>query len=468
MPLRTDAPHPASFRDPSGAVYYHQGTLYRRVNPVYREHYDALVGSGLLEALWADGLLIDHRVVEVDHPQARGAYRVLQPDPVPFISYPYEWCFAQFKAAALTTLAVHKAALERGMVLKDASAYNVQFIGARPVLIDTLSFETYREGEPWAAYRQFCQHFLAPLALMAYRGVELGRLSRLYIDGVPLDLAARLLPARSWLRVGLAMHLHLHARAQRGAARTAGAARRAEGRSMSRTAMLGLVDSLESAVRGLTWRPTDTPWGEYADTADHYTEADVAAKRAAVVRFLERVGPRTVWDLGANTGAYSRLAAERGAYTVCLDGDPGAVERCYAEAVRRGEENVLPLLMDLANPSPDLGWAQEEREGLAARGPADLVMALALVHHLAIGNNVPWGRMADYFARLGGWLIVEWVPKDDPRVQGLLAHRRDVFDAYDRGSFEVAFGERYEILERAELPTLARALYLMRRKGGER
>src|SRR6185436_4959816 len=186
----------ASFRDPSGFLFSRGGILYRQVNRAYQKEYARLMESGLYEKLVKAGLLIPH--VEVDQPPAVevDALKVIQPDRVPFISYPYEWSFGQLKSAALATLSIQKRALKMGMSLKDASAYNIQFVHGKATLIDTLSFEVYEEGEPWVAYRQFCQHFLAPLALMALKDVRLNQLLRVYIDGVPLDLVSELLPTR--------------------------------------------------------------------------------------------------------------------------------------------------------------------------------------------------------------------------------------------------------------------------------
>ena len=175
----------SSFRDPSGFLFVEDGSLYRQVNQVYRENYDHLIESGLYDALVSKGLLIPHKEASSDLARTDDAYKVLKPQPVPFISYPYEWCFSQLKDAALLTLQVQKTAIDFGATLKDASAYNVQFVGPKPVLIDTLSFEKYTEGQAWVPYRQFCQHFLAPLALMSCTDVRLSQLSRTYIDGVP-------------------------------------------------------------------------------------------------------------------------------------------------------------------------------------------------------------------------------------------------------------------------------------------
>lgn len=451
---------PASFRDPSGFVFLREGQLYRRVNASYRDDYDHLIRSGLYQTLVEDGLLIPH--VEVCREGDASASILLRPERVPFLSYPYEWCFSQLRDAALATLRIGKKALRFGMFLKDASAYNIQFVRGKPCLIDTLSFERYHDGEPWVAYRQFCQHFLAPLALMRYRDVRLAQLLRPHTDGIPLDLASRLLPGRTRWNPALFAHIHLHAAAQR---RHAGGTNPTPRGGMDLQAFLGLLDSLEGCVRGMTWESKNTPWARYyADT--NYTATAMAAKERVVAAFLDDIAPapRSVWDLGANTGRFSRLASERGIPTVAWDGDPAAVETCYLDCRARADGNLLPLLQDLTNPSPDLGWAQRERQSFLGRGPADAVLALALVHHLAIGNNVPLEQIASFFARCGAWLIVEFASKRDSQVRRLLARRRDIFDDYTEQGFAAAFGAQWSIVRSVALPETERTMYLMRRR----
>ena len=477
---------PSSFRDPSGFVFLREGIVHRRVNRSYAENYDRLMSSGLYDTLVSAGLLVPHE--EVTEGADDAAYRVLRPRQVPFVSYPYEWCFSQLRDAALTTLRIAELALDHGMSLRDASAYNVQFLDGRPVLIDTLSFEVRHADSPWVAYRQFCQHFLAPLALMSRVDVRLGQLSRTYIDGVPLDLASRLLPGGTRLRPGLQMHVHAHARSQaRHAADPTAGTRRA---TLSERAYRGLLDSLSSTVSALGWDPGGTEWADYERAGDSYSDASLRHKEKLVEAFLDEVRPARVFDLGANTGRFSRLATARGAFAVAFDADVSAVETAYrlvsADATvggggsrqkdgRRepdrgardpdaGRGQLLPLLCDLTNPSPALGWEHTERESLVDRGPADLVLALALVHHLAISNNVPLEKIADLFSSLGPHVVVEFVPKTDPKVATLLATREDIFPNYTEGGFETAFRKGFTIVRREPIEGSHRVLYLLRRR----
>lgn len=451
----------ASFRDPSGFVYRDaQGTLLRQVNAVYGPHYDQLLESGLYAHLVKEGLLVPHEEVALDRALTTEAVKVLAPEALPFISYPYEWCFGQLRDAALLTLQIQLIALEHGMSLKDASAYNIQFRGARSIFIDTLSFEPHVEGKPWVAYGQFCRHFLAPLALMHYGEPGVARLLRGYIDGIPLPLAARALPWRSKLKPGLLLHLHLLARAERAQLGKKDSSSAAATAKVSRQGLLGILDNLKSTIRGLGARSDKTTWGDYYDHTN-YSEAGAKAKETLVRDYLARVSLGTVWDLGANTGVYSALAAEAGAATVAMDLDYGAVEALY-QREKSSPRGVLPLVMDLSNPSPALGWAHEERASLLQRGPADCAMALALIHHLCIGNNVPLGQAAAFFALTCRHLIVEFVPKEDSMVVRMLSSREDVFPDYDQAHFEAAFGAYFTVLAQSPVEDTRRTLYLMR------
>lgn len=448
----------ASFRDPSGFIFHVDGVPYRQINQPYQTHYNHLIESGLYETLIDKGYLIPHQEVSIEPFDPSIAYKIIQPENITFISYPYEWCFSQLKDAALLTLEIQKIALDFGMTLKDSSAYNIQFYRAHPILIDTLSFEIYNEGEPWIAYRQFCQHFLAPLSLMVYRDVRLSQLLRVYIDGIPLDLASSQLPVKSRLKIPLLLHIHLHASSQKKYA----AQQVKTSRKMSKVEFLGLIDSLESAVKGIRWSPLGTEWAEYYH--DHnYSSDGLKHKSRLVGEFIESISPQSVWDLGANTGYFSRLSSNSSIPTISFDIDPGAVEQNYLSCKSDNDEYLLPLLLDLTNPSPGIGWRNHERMSLIERGPADTVLALALIHHLAISNNVPFTNIASLFHEICTWLIIEFIPKTDSQVQRLLASREDIFPNYTKDDFEAVFSQVFKIHRKEAITGSDRILYLMKR-----
>jgi hypothetical protein len=456
----TDGLVAGSFRDPSGFLFWHEGQLYRQVNHLYRENYDLLIASGLYQKLSAARFLISHEECQTNLARTPDGYKVIQPVRVPFISYPYEWSFSQLKDAALLTLKIQKIAMEHGMSLKDASAYNIQFVQGKPLLIDTLSFEKYTEGRPWVAYRQFCQHFLAPLTLMAHSDVRLNQLSRIFLDGIPLDLASRLLPARTRFKFSLLSHIHLHARSQK---HYQDKPVKTSERKLSRFSFMALIDNLQSAVAGLRWQPQGTEWAEYYEHTN-YSASAIEFKRKCVDDFLKVLNPRHVWDIGANTGLFSRLASARHIPTVSLDIDPAAVEKNYRLSRQEGNLFLLPLVGDITNPSPAIGWGNTERMSLLERGPADTILALALVHHLAIANNLPFAKIAALFSGLCQTLIVEFIPKEDSQVQRLLATREDIFPDYHARGFEEEFTRFFSIECSEKIAQSGRIIYLLKNK----
>lgn len=458
-----------SFRDPSGWLFVDDGKAHRWVLAPGAADYDRAVASGLYEKLQRNGRLVPHVELPFEHRADRpaGTHRLLLPEQIPYISYPFEWCFGQLRAAALLTLDLQRTALDHGMTLRDASAYNVQFVGSRAVFVDTLSFGAYVDGEPWVAYGQFCRHFLAPLLLMARVDVGLGRLLEIHLDGVPLPLASRLLPLGSWFRLRELVHLHLHARStvrHADDAAKASVASPKQAGSMSRLGLLGIIDSLQGMIAGLDWSPTGTEWADYDENtnytaASHAHKADVVRAQLARVRSL---GPLDhVWDLGANTGRFSTVAAELAPHVVSFDVDPAAVERQFRARVAARDAVVLPLLQDLVNPSRGMGWAGTERASLLSRGPADAVLALALVHHLAISNNVPLPMVARFLQSIARYAIVEFVPKSDSQVKRMLTTRPDVFPDYTPEGFERAFGGVFEVLDRVSIVASDRVVWLL-------
>jgi hypothetical protein len=453
----------SSFRDPHGFVFTAEGVLFRQVNEAHREAFDLMTSSGLRDRLFEERLLVRHAEEDPARALTTDAYKVIRPEMIPFISYPYEWSFSALSDAARHTLRVQRIAMEHGMSLRDASAYNVQFSSGRPILIDTLSFEPLTTGRPWVAYRQFCEHFVAPLALMAMRDVRIGRTLQTFLDGIPLDIASSLLPLRSRRMTGLQLHVHLHARSQMKHASKASSEPDPTQRRFSERSFEGLLSSLESTIAKLPSPTGPSAWKDYYSEADHYANEAAAAKETIVRGWLSERRPRTVWDLGANTGRFASIAADLGADVVAFDADPFAVESAYL-ARREQHAGPLPLVMDLTNPSASVGLAHAERMSLAERGPADLSLALALVHHLAIAANIPLGRFTDLLADLGRSSIVEWVPKDDPKVKPMLSSREDVFGSYSESVFVSELERRFSIVSREPIPEMGRILFLVERR----
>lgn len=450
---------PASFRDPSGYIFIQEGKIFRTISFSYNENYDFLISSGFYDRLTSEGLLISHTEVNklpMDNPNI---YKIIQPLEIPFISYPYEWSFSQLKDAALLTLRIQMIALDYGMILKDSSSFNIQFQQGRPIFIDTLSFERYVEGEPWIAYRQFCSHFLAPLLLMKYCDLRTNRLLSLFINGIPLDLTKSLLPARAFLNFSNLSHIYLHSLSERFASSN-NKKRRVV---ISKNGMFGLIENLEQSVRKIKIHIKKSAWRNYYND-NSYSKDELEKKKNVIADYLNIIGPESLIDLGANTGLFSRIASSRNIYTISTDFDPYCVELNYLEVKQKKEKNLLPLLVDLTNPSPQLGWELNERDSFLRRKKADAVMALALIHHLSISNNVPFEKLVLFFSALSDYLILEFVPKDDIQVKSLLVNRKDIYQDYNQSTFENIFADRYEILKKDSVTESGRTLYLMKLK----
>lgn len=450
----------SSYRDPSGFVFLFAEEIYRQINHSYKDNYDLLMQSGLYQQLVQEGDLIAHGEVDLNI-QDPNMYKVIKPRQIPFISYPYEWSFSQLKDAALLTLKIQKKALSFGLTLKDASAYNIQFLDGKPIFIDTLSFEKYKVGNPWLAYKQFCEHFLAPLALLAYTDERLARLSQIYIDGIPLDLATKILPGKIRLKPFLFIHIYLHSLKQRQYSDHNILTEKKV--KLGDSAITALIDNLESSVKNIKLKHKKTTWSDYSsdDHCESYEDVAMQAKKEYVSEFLDLAQAKEIWDLGSNTGLYSRIAARKGIAVISMDFDEMAVERNYLNVKKNNEKNILPLIMDLINPSPDIGWHNQERLALLSRHLPDTVLALALVHHLAISKNLPFYKISEFLVAISKKLIIEFVPKEDKQTQRLLRNREDIFNEYNQEEFERIFSLMFDIKEKKEIPNSKRILYLM-------
>ncbi len=446
----------SSFRDRSGFLFYYENEIYRIINFSYKKQYEKFMNSELYRKLEEKNLIITHSEIEnldIDCDY----YKIIKPEKIPFISYPYEWSFSQLKDAALLTLRIQKAAMKYGMTLKDGSAFNIQFHKGHPIFIDTLSFEIYEEGQIWKPYKQFCQHFLAPLALISKKDVRLNLLSKTFIDGIPIDLAAKLLPKTTFGNFGLMAHIHAHAKSQK---HYENKDAKIKQKTLSKRSFEGLIESLKSSIEKMTWNEDNTEWGDYySDT--NYTEKSFEEKKQFISLAIDQMKPKLVWDMGANTGVFSRLASTKGINTISYDIDPLAVEKNYLSSSQNSEQNILPLILDLTNPSSGIGWNHDERMSIIQRGPADMVFALALVHHLAISNNVPLNKLAEFFSQISKFLIIEFVPKSDSQVKRLLLTRDDIFENYDKKFFEIEFSKFFKIINSKKILDSERTIYIM-------
>ncbi len=465
-------PEAGSFRDRNNQVFYRDGSVFRALSPTALAAWETLRATRFFTSFHTAGKIVQTERVhlpEMPSPEAGIPWAgCLKHETIPFISYPYEWPFGMLKDAALLHLELLQAALSESLTLKDASAYNVQWVGARPVFIDVTSFEPLAPGEPWIGYRQFCALFLYPLILEAYRGIPFRPWLRGSIDGISSADCARMMSARDLFRPGVLLHVALQNRLQGQYADTKKEMKadlRAAG--FNRALIEANVQRLHRLITGLTWGDAGSAKSEWSEYADHnsYDAADRQAKQRFVrtaVQSQERW--RLVWDLGANTGDYSRIAAENANTVVAMDADALAIERLYRKLKGEANRTILPLVMNVADPSPNLGWRGLERKGLVERGRPDLVLCLALIHHVVISANIPMRDFVAWLAGLGASLVIEFVTKDDPMTRTLLRNKVDQYPDYDLLCFEKTLADAFDIHRREALASGTRVLYFAQSK----
>jgi ribosomal protein L11 methylase PrmA len=453
---------PASYRDRRGRVLDLDGRILRVIAADAAEDVAWLEREGLLADLVASRRLIPTWRTEAPADVSDGfeATVTLEHERLPFISYPYEWPFSALKAAALFHLDLHQDLLSRGASLLDASAYNVQFRGPRPIMIDVLSLRPYREGEYWLGHQQFLDQFLNPLLLRALLGVPPHGLYRGALEGVPTALLARLLPLRHKLRPGVFFNVVLPARLQRLAAKErVDAARAMRHRRLPKRSYLAMLAGLRRTIAKLEARPDSvSSWRDYPTTCS-YEVAEVESKRRFVAEYAERMRPRLMLDLGCNTGTYAAVALAAGAAEVIgVENDPDAADQAFRQAEKE-RLDFLPLVIDAVDPSPAQGWRHLERRSFAARARFDGMIALAFAHHLAIGRNIPFDQLVAWLVGLAPHGVIEFVPKSDPQVQRLLRLRDDIFSDYSQENFAALLGRFAGIVRQETISASGRVLY---------
>jgi hypothetical protein len=460
-------PDPGSFRDPLSRVYVDGDAVWRGLSEAGLADFEAYAATDAYRAAQADGRLVATTAVPVSEAPIDASWAgALRHERLRVLTYPYEWAFSMLRDAALLQLDLSRAALAEGVLTKDATSYNVQFDGSRPVFIDLGSFERLVPGEPWAGYRQFCELFLNPLYLQAIADIPFQPWLRGSLNGISPTHAAQAIGGRKRLRRDLLTHVRLHARAE---SRYADADADRDVRGELKRAGFGpkIVDAqmgnLQKAVERLEWKAAASTWSSYG-ARGHYTDLDLDAKADFVARAASALDAPMVLDLGANDGRFSRVAVEAGAsLAVAVDGDHLVVDHLYRQLRSEGERRILPLVLDLADPSPAMGWRSKERPSFVDRVRPDLVLCLAVIHHLALTNTVPFDEIVAFLHDFGATLVVEMPHRDDPMASRLLGRKRTgVFDHYDQPQWEEALGRRFTVLEQTTLPSGTRTLYLCR------
>jgi hypothetical protein len=461
--------HPSSFRDPSGYIAEIDGEIYRFIHPDAQENFAKYIDSGLHTELIGAGLIVDHQDLGLNFALAPHGWQTIKPNRIDRISYASEWCFSQLRDAGLLTLEIQIRALKKGFSLKDASSYNVQFDGAKPIFIDTLSLEPSKGDESWLAYRQFCEHFLAPLALMSYCKPDIYKLWNAQIDGATISLASSLLPVKSWMNFGVTAHIHLHALS--GSKVSDGANKNNAKPRILQDFQLNLANSLKKTLLSISETKNHSNWSNYRQD-NTYQGSDAHSKLKFIQEVAVEISAKTILDLGSNDGHYSKELSKIGLTCTAAENDLECCEFLYKNTKKdQSLERLLGLHIDLCNPTPNYGWALSERASFTSRYKCDLVLALALIHHLSIGQNVPYDRVASYLAELSENLIVEYIPPADVMSQKLLSSRIELQSnaesLFGLKSFEDHFTSYFDIVKKSSEIAGGRILYQMKLKINE-
>jgi len=449
----------SSFRDYHSLVGYDGSKIKRLLHIDYIKHYRKLIDSGLYDNLVQKKLLVAH---DENKSNFNVDYTIeLTPQTIPFISYPYEWSFNQLKDAAILTLEINKIALEYGMILKDSSVYNVQFYGSKPIFIDTASFEIYDEGKPWSAYQQFCRHFLAPLALCSYKDLNLKQLFLSNIDGIPLALCNKLLPRSSLLNLGIFLHIWLNALGLR--TKSINKSTKLSTYKQSKAKVIAIQEHLLSTIKKLNWKLGQSQWANYYVNTN-YSKNDEIQKESIVSLWVGQLGVSTILDLGANDGRYSRLLAKQADLVISTDYDETAIELNYLLSKKMDLNNVQTLHLDFANPAPAIGFANCERKSFLQRVDVDLILALALIHHLVITHDLPFEKLASQLAKMTRFLIIEFPQREDEKVIQISQAKPYQYKSYTHENFINSFGQYFNLKSVEVISGNNRSIYLYERK----
>ncbi|HKY22629.1 MAG TPA: class I SAM-dependent methyltransferase [Vicinamibacterales bacterium] len=454
---------PGSFRDRTARVFYHDGKIFRGLNETALKEWQALSATSFFRRFSGSGAIVPTQQRDLASlPLSSTGQQwagVLEHEKLPFVSYPYEWSFEMLRDAALLQLDLVLAGLEEGIGLKDASAYNLQWKGASPVFVDVASFYTRAEGEPWVGYRQFCQMFLYPLLLQAYRDVPFQPWMRGNIDGMDAEVCLNLLSARDYVRAGVLAHVYLQAKAQKAYNATTRDVRKDLTKAgFDKRIIKTNAEGLRALVAGLQWKPKQSTWSDYLKCG-HYEASDAEQKREFVRGVAGTRDRSLAWDIGCNVGVFSRILAERTTHVVAMDLDHLAIDKLYLALKAEKVTNILPLVVNVTDPSPNLGWRNMERKRIDERGRPELILALALIHHVVIGGNIPMAEFVQWLRDLGGELVIEFVTRKDPMVVTLLRNKEDHYTDYDEDVFERELAARFRIAKRQPLGSGTRIMY---------
>ncbi len=446
---------PSSFRDPESVLEFDAQYYYRKMSVNYLPHYIFFNKSGLKDRLIKDGYILPFEEIFVEQPTIGFANQVLQTKKIPFVSYPYEWSFSQLKIAALQTLKINQIALDYGMILKDSSVYNIQFIGPKAFFIDISSFEVYESNSLWVGYQQFCRHFLAPLLLASYNDVQLIKLLLFNLDGLELSLTRKLLPIKSFFSSGVFLHIILN---------TIGVNKLSEKKKQLKLhGLRSILVHLSDTIENLKLKNKNSKWADYYNKTN-YSDSGLLQKANIIETFIKQLDIKTALDVGANDGRFSKMLSDHSVYTVSTDNDELVVDKNFNNALRDGNNYLLSLHLNFANPTPSIGWDNIERKSFYERSNFDLVIALAVVHHFFITYDLSFEMIAEKFSKIGKYLIIEFPIPQDEKVQIIARNKPIRFLNYNIDFFKSGFEKYFLELDNKFVESNSRIVFLYVKK----
>ena len=449
----------SSFRDPSGYVFIEDNKVKRVINPIYFEQYKALTDSSFYKTLFDKKYLIPHQEVSSTESEIS-----IEASKIPFINYPYEWSFLQYKHAALLTLKIQKLCLENNFTLKDASAFNITFHEGKPIFIDTLSFDFYQENNPWLAYKQFIMHFLGPLVLTKCFGQDYLKTLSQNLEGISLQKLSKLLPFKSYFSPTILTNIHLLAKYDK----KYESDKKTVNNNLSKSSQIKLLDGLYDFISNLSVNEK-TEWDHYYNQIN-YNEVAYQFKKEVVKDWFLSIKGKNLIDIGGNDGTFSRELKDISKLIIVADVDPNAVEQNYKQVLKNKEKMILPIVADVLNPSANYGFNNEERFSFIDRvkdSNLDGCLALAVIHHITLSGNIPFSLSAQFFSKMAPNLLIEFPARNDSWVQFLLDSKREFrnhFDFYNEDNFEKEYSVYFEILDKQKIASSERILYSLKRR----
>lgn len=455
-------PNYLSYKDLSARVILINNIYYRYIFNNYSTEFDHLMNSGLYDELVKNGLLISHQEITEKH-YLPEVYKVLLPEQIPFQSYPFEWSYRQWRKAVLAYLSINQIALKYGMILKDATPFNFYLNAGKAVLFDTSSFIFFRENDKWLAYKQFCESFLSPLSLMYYNGATWSKITLSHLHGLPLNFVSKQLPIKSWFNLTILLHIHFHARYSQQFAKDNPVEVKTKGFTFEK---IGSMISLIKRTVYLWDKPHiyNFNWASYYET-DIESNAYIKSKEKVLKNWLEVIKPASVLDLGANTGKFSFMASSYSEKVISLESDENCVDLIDIQITKKNNKSIFPLIGDLSVPSPPLGLLNKEYLSIFKRANSELVLSLALIHHLFFTKDMSFKFIVELFSNLTTmYLIVEFIPKEDRKVKGLIRGKPFKSDQYSFEAFQSKLLDHFELIESKVLESSTRTLLLFKKK----